>query len=107
MVKEEINEDDEIQPISSLQGRRRQARFKLIQDGNEFGGRNKRNRSTELTKGRVERKLTSLGIQHHRHDFGNVSEEDDEHASDSSGQSKHRKNKQKNNSTYSIGYLTK
>lgn len=88
MVKEELHEDDEILPISSLQGRRRQARFKLIQDGNEFGGRGgKRNRSTEL-KGNSERKLTTIGVAHHRHDFGNVSEEDDELQSESSGHQK-------------------
>ena len=77
IVQEENLEDDEI----SLNARRRQSRFKLLMDKNEFNKTSKRNRSTDfIARNQVEH-YTSQVSKHH---FGDVSEDEEEQISDSS-----------------------
>ena len=105
IVQEEILEDDGAKILNS---RGRQGRFKLIQDKNEFNKTTaKRNRSTDfLIENEVDYKTNQISY----HNFGDVSEDDEEQISDSSVeklQTDMNKQQQKKNKTYSIGYLTK
>ena len=101
IVEEEKHEDDD--GYHNL--RRRQSRFKLIKDQNEFNKGNRRNKSTDLVKD-MELDMKPSNLNHHIND---VSEDEEEEISDSSlekQQTDHNKN-QKKSKTYSIGYLTK
>jgi len=71
VVEEEKVEDDKDTNL-----RRRQARFKMVKDKNEFNKKSKRNRSTELIK-EVNNGLFG-------HNFGDVAENEEEEISDSS-----------------------
>lgn len=95
-VVEEIQEDEECLNI-----RNRQARFKMIQDNNEFNMNKKRNRSQEHLNKKVSNPLI--------YDFGDVSENEEEQISDTSSiKNQTNKNKKfKVGQTYSIGYLSK
>ena len=77
---------------------RRRRQFRMLKDKNEFN-KGKRNRSIDFIKQKSS----------YAHDFGDVSENEDEEMSDSSLEKKQARNvrNQKNNKTYSIGYLTK
>jgi hypothetical protein len=100
---EEENLEDE--GVDYLNLRRRQARFKLIQDKNEFNKKNKRNRSTEIFKDsdQLDIKMAPLNNQ-----CLGVSEDEEEEASESSDEQRPLQvNKLKRYKTYSIGYLTK
>lgn len=103
IVQEEILEDDETNILNS---RGRQGRFKLLKDKNEFNKTVKRNRSTDFTgKYDVDQRANQI----YYHNFGDVSEDDEEQISDSSIE-KHQTDmnkQQKKNKTYSIGYLNK
>lgn len=78
IVQEEILEDDETNILNS---RGRQGRFKLIKDKNEFNKTAKRNRSTDfIIENDVEYKTNHISY----HNFGDVSEDDEEQISDSS-----------------------
>lgn len=79
IVQEEILEDDGTKVLNS---RGRQGRFKLIQDKNEFNKTTaKRNRSTDfLIENEVDYKTNQISY----HNFGDVSEDDEEQISDSS-----------------------
>lgn len=72
VVEEENYEDDG--GVTNL--RRRQSRFKLIKDENEFNKKTKRNRSTELRDDKHKQYFTNL--------CGDVSENEEEEISDSS-----------------------
>ena len=76
VVEEEKQEDDGL----NINLRKRQTRFILQKDQNEFNKKSKRNRSTDFLKQKGIDKLTS-SFQHH---FGDVSEDDEEQISDSS-----------------------
>ena len=96
-VVEEEKQEDEI----CLNIRNRQARFKMIQDKNEFNMNKKRNRSQEHRNKELGNPLIYA--------FGDVSENEEEQISDTSSV-KHQTNKNKKfkrGQTYSIGYLSK
>jgi len=96
-VVEEEKQEDEI----CLNIRNRQARFKMIQDKNEFNMNKKRNRSQEHRNKELSNPLIYA--------FGDVSENEEEQISDTSSV-KHQTNKNKKfkrGQTYSIGYLSK
>ena len=78
IVQEEILEDDE---TNNLIPRGRQGRFKLIKDKNEFNKTFKRNRSTDfIGQYDVDQRANQISY----HNFGDVSEDDEEQISDSS-----------------------
>lgn len=93
-MKEEIQEDEGEKTLQ----RGRQVRLKVIKDGNEFDGKARRTRSTEL---RTRQLIVTAN------NIGNVSEEEDENQSDSSEENRQKKMPKSNIQTYSIGYLTK
>jgi len=78
----------------------------MVEDKNEFNKKTKRNRSTEIMKESHELELRHPVINH---DFGDVSEDEEEEISDSSLEKQvHDQSKQsKKSKIYSIGYLTK
>ena len=71
IVQEENLEDDE----TSLNARRRQGRFKLLMDKNEFNKTSKRNRSTDYI---VRNQPENYAQQISQHHFGDVSEDEEE-----------------------------
>ena len=70
-VVEEEKQEDEI----CLNIRNRQARFKMIQDKNEFNKTVKRNRSTDFI---IEKDVDHKANRVSYHHFGDVSEDDEE-----------------------------
>lgn len=92
-MKEEIVEDEGANSLA----RGRQVRLKMIKDDNEFGGRSRRTKSTEL---RTRQLIVTAN------NIGNVSEEEEENKSESSSEG-NRRSKVTKSKTYSIGYLTK
>lgn len=85
IVEEEILEDDGAKTLNS---RGRQGRFKLIHDKNEFNKTaGKRNRSTDFL---IEHEAESKANLVSYHNFGDVSEDDEEQISDSSDEKQHQ-----------------
>ena len=103
VVEEAKQEDDDDQ----INLRRRQSRFKMLEDKNEFNKKSKRNRSTDFLKENNEVKIQTQYNQIDNY-IGDVSEDDEEEISDSSLEKLADQNKNmKKSTTYSIGYLTK
>lgn len=103
VVEEDKHEDDDHGGMVNL--RRRQAKFKMLQDKNEFNKKCKRNRSTDFLK---EKGAVQYSTMHY---IGDVSEDDEELISDSSFEKQQQQTDQNKNTSkgkiYSLGYLSK
>lgn len=98
VVEEEKHEEDE-ERKNLL---RRQSRFKMLEDKNEFNKKSKRNRSTDFLREK------DVKLATHQNNIGNVSEDDEEEISDSSLEKLADQNKNmKKSKTYQIAHLTK
>jgi hypothetical protein len=103
VVEEDKHEDDDHGGMVNL--RRRQAKFKMLQDKNEFNKKCKRNRSSDFLK---EKGVVKYSTMHY---IGDVSEDDEELISDSSFEKQQQQTDQNKNTSkgkiYSLGYLSK
>jgi hypothetical protein len=97
----DVVEEEKVEEDGTEHLRRRQARFKMVKDKDEFGENKekvKRNRSTDF----VNKDHNTL-----IHDFGDVSENEEEELQSESSRGNKKQEKDKKNKTYSIGHITR